>query len=275
MSTMNNYTKSINTVITEIENSLEFVNIEDLIKLSGYSYYHFHRIFKTHTGESLKKYIKRLQLEKAIRQLKTDKKNVTKLAIEAGFHMPSSFNKAFKEMFDTNPSQYKKNFEILRASYKQIQPLRIETISSFEVYSLRYVGECQYIDKTFQTMLSFAEENQLFDESFELYGITYDDPEVTDDTKLRYDVCIKKKKEIYLEKENNINQKTINGGKYAIFLHQGDANNLINTYNSIFGRWLYDNNINLRYVPVLQKILTDKTTVNIDNFLIELYIPIQ
>lgn len=233
---MNNYDKSINAVITEIENNLEFANIENLIKLSGYSYYHFHRIFKTHTGESLKQYIKRLQLEKALRKLKTDKENVTKLAIEAGFHISSSFNKAFKEMFDTNPSQYKKTFEILRGSYKQIEPLRIETINSFEVYSLRYVGECQYIDGTFQIMLDFAGKNQLFDESFELYGITYDDPEVTDDTKLRYDVCIKKTKEISLEKESNIHQKIIYGGKYAVFLHQGDTNNLINTYKPEFDK---------------------------------------
>lgn len=272
---MNNYDRCLQDVINEIENNLEFVSLDELIHISGYSYYHFHRIFKTHTGESLKKYIKRLQLEKALRKMKANKEDITQLSTEAGFHMSSSFNKAFKKMFDTNPSEYKKNFQKLRKSYKDIEPIRIDTIDSFEVYAFRYVGECRYIDESFEKMFSFAKENTLMNDDFELYGITYDDPEVTDDTKLRYDVCIKDTKKIELCKKDGIHKKTIDGGKYAVFLHKEIFDYIFETYNSIFGKWLYDNNINLRYVPVLQKIITDKNNPSLDDFIIELYIPIE
>ncbi len=275
MKVVNNYDTCMKDVINEIEDNLEFVSIDELIRISGYSYFHFHRIFKTHTGESIKKYIKRLQLEKALRKMKEDKENITQLAIEAGFHMSSSFNKAFKEMFEITPTEYKKSYKELRKSYKDIEPIRIETIDSFEVYALRYVGECHYIYESFMKMLAFAQENSLIDDSFEMYGVTYDDPEVTDDVKLRYDVCVKDTKKIELSGEEGIYKKVIDGGKYAIFIHHGNPDNLIETYNSIFGKWLYNNNINLRYVPTLQKILNNINSASMDDFTIELYIPIE
>lgn len=47
----NNYDQCMQNVLSAIEENLEYVTIEELIKISGYSYYHFHRIFKAYTGE--------------------------------------------------------------------------------------------------------------------------------------------------------------------------------------------------------------------------------
>ena len=272
---VNNYDKCINDVINAIEKNLEFVTIEELIALSGYSYYHFHRIFKIHTGESLKKYIKRLQLERALQKMKIDKENITQLALEAGFYMSSSFNKAFKEMFELSPTEYKKQLAQKRERFLEITPVRFESLKPFEVFALRYVGECELIDTSFEKMLGFANGNNLFEESFELYGITYDDPDVTEDTKLRYDICIKKTTEIDISESSEIYLKTIDGGKYAVFHHNTGTPTLVDTYNSIFGKWLYQNDIRLRNVPIVQKIYYDPTLESIDDYLIDIYIPIE
>ncbi len=272
---MNNYDKCMQNVINEIEKNLEYVSIEDLIHVSGYSYYHFHRIFKAYTGESLKKYIKRLQLEKALQKMQSDKDNITKLAIEAGFNMPSSFNKAFKEMFDINPTQYKQNISKQRDSYKDIQPNKIEDIKPIEVYTIRHLGEYELVDISWNKIITFATKHKLFNKNFAVYGIAYDNPDITNNEKLRYDACITKTKDITLEANSEIYTKTIDGGKYVIFLHKGDPKNLVDTYNSIFGKWLYQSDIILRDAPVLQKILNDKNKVSLDDFLIELYVPIE
>ena len=272
---MNKYDRCMQDVINEIEKNLEYVTIEDLIQISGYSYYHFHRIFKAYTGESLKKYIKRLQLEKALHKMQMDKENITTLALEAGFNMSSSFNKAFKEMFATNPTKYKQSLSKQRESYKDIKPIRVEDIKPIEVYVIRYMGEYELVNIAWDKIISFATQHKLFNRDFSAFGITYDNPNVTNNEKLRYDVCITKTKDIALEENSEIYTKTLAGGRYAIFLHKGNPKGLIDVFNSIFGKWLYESDIKLRDVPVLQKMLNDKSKVLIDDLLIEIFIPIE
>lgn len=269
---MTYYHECIQRILHEIESNLEFVTIDDLVELSGYSYYNFHRIFKAHTGENAKKYIKRLQLEKSVQKMKMDHVNTTTLAHGSGFHLPSSYNKSFKNMFHINPTEYKNLLIKQRKSYKSIESSKIETMGSFDVYALRYVGKCEYIDATFQSMIQFAINYEL--DYNTIFGITYEDPDITDENKLRYDVCIPKTKKINTSFNPEIYTKYIEGGKYAVFQHSGDPLELIHTYNSIFGKWLYENDVDFRNLPILQKI-TNYHTQAADNLRIEIYIPIS
>jgi len=272
---MNNYNECMQKVLTAIESDLEYVSIEDLIKTSGYSYYHFHRIFKAYTGESLKKYIKRLQLEKALHKMQIDNQNITQLAIEAGFNMSSSFNKAFKMMFDTNPTTYKRKLLSQRENYADIEPIKQINIKPIEVYSIRHRGKYEDANKTWDEMIAFASKHKLFNKNFGAYGITYDNPDITDSQRLRYDICVTKTKNIQLEEESPIQIKYLDGGKYTVFLHKGDPKGLIDVYNSIFGKWLYKNTIVLRDVPVIQKMLGDKSKISLDEYLIEVWVPVE
>jgi AraC family transcriptional regulator len=115
-------------VLNAIENDLEYITLEDLIKISGYSYYHFHRIFLTLVGESLKKYIKRLRLEKAVNSMRIQKCSITKIAFESGYNSSSSFNKAFKGMFGVNPSDYKKTDKKNFKEYKMMNQLEYKIL---------------------------------------------------------------------------------------------------------------------------------------------------
>lgn len=273
---MKNHNKCMQNVINEIEKNLEYVAIEDLIKISGYSYYHFHRIFKAYTGESLKKYIKRLQLEKAKKKMLGSKSNITQLAIEVGFNMASSFNKAFKGMFNINPTQYRQNLSNQRESYKDIKPIRIDDIEPIEVYTIRHLGSYRniYTSAEREKLISFAKKHNLSNQNFNLYGLPYDNPDITNNQKLRYDLCITKTKDIKLDEDCEIQTKTLSGGRYAIFLHKGNPRYLIDTFNSIFGKWIYENDITLKDVPVFQRMLNAQSKVPIDDFLIEIYVPL-
>lgn len=268
------YSKSIHKVLQMIEDELEFITLEELIRVSGYSYYHFHRIFKAYTGESLKKYIKRLQLEKTLQQMNMDKENITSIAIKAGYHAPSSFNKAFKEMFGVSPSEYKKKYEISRIDYHDIKPIRIESFNDMQMYSLRHIGDYNDLDKLIKEMIGFAMKYELISKDFALYTIPHDNPEITDNDKLRFDICITKSKEIDILQMNLIHPKVIKGGKYAVFIHKGDPKDIVNLYDAIFGKWLYSSDIQLRDEPIFQKFLNNREEVGVDGLLAEIYVPL-
>lgn len=270
----NEYSKSIHKVLKMIEEELDFVTLEELIRVSGYSYYHFHRIFKGYTGESLKKYIKRLQLEKTLQAMQMDRENITQIAIKAGYHMPSSFNKAFKEMFGVSPSEYKKKYAVSRIEYPDIRPIRIDKLKDKEMYSLRHVGDYDDLDRPIAKFILFATEHQLLSQDFALYAIPHDNPDITDNSKLRFDICIARTKEIDISQMDDIQHKSIKGGKYAVFLHKGNPAKIVELYDAIFGKWLYSSDIQLRDEPIFQKFLNNKYEVREEELLAEVYVPI-
>ena len=83
------------------------LNREDLAKLAGYSVPHFHRIFTAHGGESISTYVRRVRMEQAARQLLAAEVNVTEVALNSGYETHSAFDKAFKQQFGFNPSEFR------------------------------------------------------------------------------------------------------------------------------------------------------------------------
>ena len=269
----------INLILKNIENNIEYINVSSLVEDSGFSYFHFHRIFKAYVGENLNKYIKRILLEKAAFSLQYKNKRITDIALSSGYSSSSSFNKAFKEFFLTSPSLYKKQ-KIRKMEYKMISPIEIVNIKDIEVYSLKHVGPYNEIGKAFEILMKFIytqkikfKKDLMNKDSFS-YSIAYDDPNVTEASKLRADACVSASDDVILE--NEIKRAKISGGKYAVFIHKGSYENLKNTYNDIFSSYVKDQNISLRDVPVFEKYLNrDPRRTKVENLKTLIHIPIN
>ncbi|WP_428739292.1 AraC family transcriptional regulator [Sulfurimonas sp.] len=277
---MKNFNQQIiDKVLEKIENELDFITVDEVIEYSGFSYFHFHRLFCAYVGENLKTYIKRIRLEKAAYRLNYFHQNITNVAIEAGYHTPSAFNKAFKEMFGTTPSKYKK-IPLPLKEFVMIEPIRVETMSPIEVYSVRHVGDYMKVGDAYEKIMGFLytqkikfKKNVMGKEAF-TYMVSYDDPNVTDKDKLRSDICVSATDE--LELPEGIKRQQIEGGKYAVFLHKGEYTKLKDTYDAIFNGWVKTNDIQLRDVPAFEKYLNrDPRRTKPQNLKTEIYIPIK
>ena len=99
--------KAINYII---ENIIQSPNLDEVSQVSGFSKFHFHRLFKAFTGETLHQFIKRIQLEKAAFILLFDKeKSITDVALSCGFSNSQNFATAFKKHFSLTPKAYQKH----------------------------------------------------------------------------------------------------------------------------------------------------------------------
>lgn len=100
----------INRVIEFIDIHLsEDMNLEVLADVAAYSKFHFHRIFRAFTGETLTDYIMRLRLEKAAYRLCIDtERSVTGIALDCGFSNSAVFAKNFKARFGMTASEWRK-----------------------------------------------------------------------------------------------------------------------------------------------------------------------
>lgn len=103
------YLRQIQEGIDFIEAHLESdIHPSDVARAAGLSQWHFQRIFKALTNETLKTYIRSRRFAKAMEQLTGTRLSVLDIALAAGYETQESFTRAFRECFRLTPSQYRK-----------------------------------------------------------------------------------------------------------------------------------------------------------------------
>ena len=63
----------------------------------------------TYTGKKISDYINELRIKRAIEKIEKGDMLILDIALEAGFESLSTFNRAFKKITGTTPSDYKKS----------------------------------------------------------------------------------------------------------------------------------------------------------------------
>jgi len=104
------YIARINRVMDYIESHVDQdLTLEELAGIANFSKYHFHRIFRAMSGQTLGRFISRVRLEKAANRLMQNPgTSITEIALDCGYSGPASFAKAFKEKFGMNAGQWRK-----------------------------------------------------------------------------------------------------------------------------------------------------------------------
>ena len=72
-----------------------------------FSPFHFHRIFKYITNETLNEYVTRQRIEKSASDLLHQSIPISQVSLKYGFKDSSSYTRAFKKYFQISPSAFK------------------------------------------------------------------------------------------------------------------------------------------------------------------------
>ncbi len=83
------------------------IALSDVAKAAGMSQWHFQRVFRALTNETLKTYIRSRRFAKALEQLLSTKLPILDIALAAGYDTQESFTRAFKLCFKLTPGQYR------------------------------------------------------------------------------------------------------------------------------------------------------------------------
>lgn len=83
------------------------VSLTAMAAHSGWSPFHFHRVFRRVTGETPKQYTQRLRLEHAAARLVTGGDSIVNIAAAAGFASHEVFTRAFRRHFGRTPVGYR------------------------------------------------------------------------------------------------------------------------------------------------------------------------
>ena len=279
--TKEEYLRTINRLTEYINNHLgDEIDVGVLAAESGFSAWHFHRITRAFLGEPVWAYIIRMRLETAARLLRYSDMTVSDVAYRVGYDVPSSLSKAFRQAYGISPNQYRKckNFSIMKPM--QVNPgLTIETevreVSDTDIIYIRLTGRYDTLDfpGTWQRMRPYLAENDLGDWCPDWICIYYDDPKVTEPSKLRTDVCYTTPRALPGKGERG--SRVLRGGRFAVFRYVGPYSNLGSVYDTVYGKLLPESGLRIKDEPAYEKYVNDPVGTTPDKYATEIYIPVE
>lgn len=102
------YLDQIDRAIRYIEENLSSdLIIDQVARESGISKWHFQRVFKAVTGETIKSYTMSRKIAIAARELLQTEKKIIDIGLELNFDSHEVFSRAFQRIMEVSPSQFR------------------------------------------------------------------------------------------------------------------------------------------------------------------------
>ncbi|MHB8638009.1 MAG: DUF899 family protein [Fimbriimonadaceae bacterium] len=102
------YVAAVSDVLAYVQTHLDDeLTPHQLAQVACFSEHHFHRIFRAVAGESVMDHVRRLRLERAAFQLKTSRRSVGSIALDAGYGAQEAFTRMFQGCFGLAPRTFR------------------------------------------------------------------------------------------------------------------------------------------------------------------------
>ncbi len=195
------------------------LTLETVSKAAAYSPFHFHRIFRLITGETVQGYIMRRRIERCAFYLASRKNmKVKDIYLQFGFSSHSSFNKVFKKHYGLSPSAFRKSapesFHRISAEHSrngqtnaifsqyicQIENLlnwtkmnltiKVTDLPEMNLAAVMSLG-IAHVEPSFNILISWAKARKLFPrENVKMLSVYHDSFKVTPPDKVRIHACM-------------------------------------------------------------------------------------
>jgi len=268
------------------------VSLMEVSEFVGFSRYHFHRIFKSYTGYSVKEYVMLKQFHKSLLLLENHYNNILEVSVECGFESQESFTRAFKKYFGITPGKIRKNGPFLKKSLNRLENVieyaMQKKITGGEIMqpdiinkeSFKIIGiRCFSNNKNGEIPRAWDEFNKRYNEiqnrisNYVLGVCEYVenfDHESSD--KFEYICCCEVSNADQVPE--GMVAKEIPAQKYARFKHMGSTENLGNTYNKIYGEYIPENNLILEPAADFE-LYGEEFKFDSEDSIMYIYIPVK
>ena len=227
-----------------------------------FSPFHFHRLFRAMTGETLADFIRRLRLERAASALVHNPlKAITAVALDCGFSGSAAFARAFRERFGCTPSGFRKRGkagskggkvqrngrkDALRSEEYTVamknkkgrlkMTVEVKQLPGLHAAYVRHVGPYGGIPAAFERLTNWAGPRGFLNGlQATMLGVYHDDPEVTEPAKLRSSACVVVPEGT--ETSGDIGTMKIPGGLFAVARFEIDADRYGDAWNQLMSEW--------------------------------------
>jgi AraC family transcriptional regulator len=251
------YEKRVNRVIDHVRDHLaEDLPLERLARIALFSPFHFHRVFRAITGETLSAFVQRQRLERAaVALIHHPDQSVLAVALDHGFASAAGFARAFRAHFGMSATGWraggarrwsKRGKAIRKPGKAGPDPRRhardmrvtIQELPPHRVAYMRHVGPygAGGIPALWVRLRQWMRTRGLSETDGLRIGIGHDDAGVTRPEKCRYDACLVVPPGF--EGDRLVNLMELPGGRYAVSRYTGPAHRIPGAWDALYRSWL-------------------------------------
>ncbi|WP_432460210.1 AraC family transcriptional regulator [Agarivorans sp. QJM3NY_25] len=237
--------KGIDYIVDNLENELK---VEDVARYCHLSKFHFTRLFKEETGDSVYAMIKKMKMEESAIVLGMNMKNsITEVGMNYGYSS-SNYSSAFSKHHGISPTQFRRleKYKNNNLQSPLSQPffyenpsfyadkVRVTEFDSNLVIYKRYIGN--YNDMGVLWPDFIEEYRDYFKDDSQLIEVCYNDPNITDGDRCIFDLCLKVD-QLTDAIKTRANTKLIKGGRYCSYHFKGSESEMIKEYKGFLYVW--------------------------------------
>lgn len=271
---MEEYKKRIVKTIQYIEHHLDTeLSLEKVAEVGAYSPFHFHRVFKLITGETLQNYVIRKRIEKTALYLAVRKSmDIKEIYLELGFTNHSVFNKTFKKYYGKSPSDFRRsvpeNFhKILQIESKKGQidtvfhqyicnvenllkwtamnlKIKVTNFEEMHLASVMSLG-VENVESSYNVLINWATQKHLFPhDHVKMISVYHDSFKTTSPDKVRIHACMLLKDKLEGQ-DGEVFPETIEAGRFIVGSGEVGLNDFEQCWVSLF-LWMNENHYTTR-----------------------------
>ena len=281
------YRERINKVIKAIiKNPGDDWTTQSLAGLAWVSAFHFHRIFRAMTGETMFAFLQRRRLLRAIELINEGGFTLTEIALECGFDSGSSLSRAFRKHLHCSPSEYRRNHlpPLLPPSRPHLSgmekmPVEIRETPARNAIIVERRGLVdqnfnQAAVEAFRVLVSEIKRVNGWHAIRDCIGMCPDEASLVPDADARYQAGFFYDGELP-EMSDEVQRVTVPSGRWAVYTHQGSYETLWQSWNRLYRDWLPASAYILRDAAPFEIYLNDKKKIPPEKLRTEIWIPIE
>ncbi len=284
--TLLDYGRRIARVHEYIASHLDQVlDLDQLSSVAFLSRWHFHRIYREATGETVTETVRRLRLHRAAVDLVQADAPLTRVARRAGYGSLPAFARAFASAYGLPPGSYRLRGQLhpplphrghreitMHGALPGTYDVTIERFASVSLAAVSHEGDYMQITRAFKRVIAWADAKGLDGRSLRGFGIYYDDPETVPAAEQRSEAGLVVPAGMALDGE--VRRVEIPAGHCASVIHKGPYAELERAYHFLYRDWLSRSGRLPADRPCFEEYLNDPSALPSSDWLTRVYLPL-
>lgn len=234
------------------------LSLESLARLAHFSPYHFHRVFTAVVGETVAVFVRRARLERAVQLMRAaPRRALGAIALDAGFTSASDFGRAFRRHYGVAPSRWNRsgplvfragseNPQVDHGPYhdliaRDLGEAPTVGLADVEARRLAFVRvrrpfEPGALQRGYERLRGWLALRDLNEAQVELWGMSWDDVEVTPPDRIRYDLACPVPSGVAAAEGVGIRESP--ALRVAVAPARGDLARVARVWHHLYHRWL-------------------------------------
>ncbi|MDA4845636.1 AraC family transcriptional regulator [Hoeflea poritis] len=282
MGQRNRYEDRVLRVIAYIHDHADTdLSLDTLADVACMSRFHWHRVFRAMTGETVAGAVRRIRLHKASLQLIATDDPVSSIADRFGYPNLASFTRAFTAEKGLSPSAFREKrksarLELLKSrGSDNMYPVKIEKCPELTIAAVAHKGPYQGLSAAFEKVVRIFFSRGLLDQWAGMVALYHDDSDMVPETELRAHAgVILARPDGFPRDIDGLDIMPVAASRYAIVEHKGPYMTLHDAYQWFFGTWLPASDIELRDAPLVEFYVNNPRDVSPEDLRTDIRIPV-